>query len=55
MPKMSAEAELNIQDSTITLVGSVPTEDQKTALEATMREAVGTEPAIANQLRVVPY
>ncbi len=48
------EAELNIQDKTITLVGSVPTEEQKTTVESTMREAVGEEPTIANQLRVVP-
>lgn len=49
-----SEAELTIQDQVITLVGSVPTEEQKTNVETAMRAIVGEEPTIANQLRVVP-
>jgi osmotically-inducible protein OsmY len=47
------EAELNVQGSTITLVGAVPSEEQKATVEANMRQAVGTDPTIVNQLRVV--
>jgi osmotically-inducible protein OsmY len=47
------EGELNLQGNTITLVGAVPSEEQKTSLEANLRQAVGANPTIANQLRVV--
>ncbi len=47
------EAEVSLQDSTITLVGAVPSEEQKAAVETNVRQAVGADPTIANQLRVV--
>jgi osmotically-inducible protein OsmY len=47
------EGEVVLQGSTITLVGAVVSEEQKTAVETSIRQAVGADPTITNQLRVV--
>jgi hypothetical protein len=47
------EAELNVDGSTITLIGALESDEQKTITEATVRQAVGADPTIVNQLRVV--
>jgi osmotically-inducible protein OsmY len=47
------EAELNVQGSDITLVGAVPSDEQKALVESNVRQAVGADPTIVNQLRVV--
>jgi osmotically-inducible protein OsmY len=47
------EAELTLQGSTITLLGAVPSDEQKTTVENNIRQAVGEEPTLVNQLRVV--
>ncbi len=46
-------AELNVQGNAITLVGAVPSDAQKVAVETNLRQAVGADPTIVNQLRVV--
>lgn len=47
------EAELNVQGSNITLIGAVPSDEQKATVETNVRQAVGADPTIVNQLRVV--
>jgi osmotically-inducible protein OsmY len=47
------EAELSVQGSTITLLGAVPSDEQKTTVENNIRQAVGADPTLVNQLRVV--
>jgi osmotically-inducible protein OsmY len=47
------EAELSVQGNTITLLGAVPSNEQKTTVENNIRQAVGEEPMLVNQLRVV--
>jgi osmotically-inducible protein OsmY len=46
-------AELSVQGSTITLLGAVPSDEQKTTVENNIRQAVGEDPTLVNQLRVV--
>lgn len=47
------EGELSVQGSTITLLGAVPSDEQKTTVENNIRQAVGADPTLVNQLRVV--
>jgi osmotically-inducible protein OsmY len=47
------EAELNVEGSNITLIGAVASDEQKTTAETNVRQAVGADPTIVNQLRVV--
>ncbi|MGL4609797.1 MAG: BON domain-containing protein [Trueperaceae bacterium] len=53
LSKEVQEGEVNVQGDTITLVGAVPSEADKVATEAKVREVVGADPTIANQLRVL--
>jgi osmotically-inducible protein OsmY len=47
------EAELSVQGNTVTLVGAVANDALKTSAEENVRAAIGADPTLVNQLRVV--